>query len=141
MRGGGSSFGIAHSFVFRTHPAPTTVIYYEFTLLPRALSSTKEAVERATNLYMAFQEYGEIAPSSMGLIWHVTPDEDGKGGYGTKVEIIGQVVGTEEEYEVIMMEFEKVIERWQVGELQKEKRVFSMLECLPKVTTLMRSVP
>ena len=116
--------------MFRTHPAPTTVIYYELTLLPRALSSTKEAVERAANMFMAFQEYGEIAPSAMGLAWHMTPEENGNGGYGTKVEVLGQVVGDEEDLEVVMTEFEEVMERWGVGELQKEKRVFSEFERL-----------
>jgi hypothetical protein len=125
IRGGGASFGIAHSFVFRTHPAPETVIYYELTLLPRALPSTEESVERATNLFLAFQEYGRIAPANLGLIWHVTPDEGGKGGYGTKVEILGQLMGSMDEYEVVMDDFNRVLEKHAVGEMQKEKRPLS----------------
>jgi hypothetical protein len=125
IRGGGSSFGIAHSFVFRTHPAPETVIYYELTLLPRALPSTEESVERATNLFLAFQEYGATAPSRLGMSWHVTPEPDGKGGYGSKVEILGQWMGSMEEYEVVMKDFNEVFEKHGVGEMQKEKRPLS----------------
>ena len=87
-------------------------------------------MERAANLYMAFQEYGEIAPSAMGLAWHVTPEDNGNGGYGTKVEVLGQVVGDENDLEVVMTDFEKVMKRWEVGELQKERRVFSEFERL-----------
>lgn len=101
------------------------MIYYELTLLPRALPSTEESVERATNLFLAFQEYGRIAPANLGLIWHVTPDEDGKGGYGTKVEIMGQWMGSMEEYEVVMQDFNQVLEKHGVGEMQKEKRPLS----------------
>jgi hypothetical protein len=101
------------------------VIYYELTLLPRALPSTEESVERATNLFLAFQEYGRIAPANLGLIWHVTPDQDGNGGYGTKVEIMGQWMGSMEEYEVVMKDFNQVLEKHGVGEMQKEKRPLS----------------
>jgi hypothetical protein len=119
---------VAHSFVFRTHPAPETVVYYELGLLPRSLPSNEEAVARATNLFLAFQEYGRIAPARLGMSWHVTPEPDGKGGYGTKVEILGQWMGTEEEYEVVIGEFEKVIERRGVGEFQRGQR--SLSECI-----------
>lgn len=127
IRGGGSSFGIAHSFKFRTHPIPETVIYYELTLLPRALPSNEESVERATNLFLAFQEYGRIAPAQLGMAWHVTPEEDGKGSYGTKVEILGQWMGTMEEFNVVMKEFEHVLDKHLVGEMQKESRSLSEL--------------
>lgn len=125
IRGGGSSFGVAHSFVFRTHPVPDTVVYYELSLRPRSLPSSEEAVERATNLFLAFQEYGSIAPARLGMSWHVTPEPDGKGGYGTKVEILGQWMGSEEEYEAVMTEFEEVIERRGVGEFQRGQRSLS----------------
>lgn len=114
--------------MFRTHPAPETVIYYEFTLLPRALPSNTESAERATNLFLAFQEYGRIAPGKLGMIWHVTPDEDGKGGYGTKVEILGQLMGSIEEYQVVMEEFGQILDKWGVGEMQKERRSLSESE-------------
>jgi hypothetical protein len=61
----------------------------------------------------------------LGLIWHVTPDEDGKGGYGTKVEIMGQWMGSMEAYEVVMKDFNQVLEKHGVGEMQKEKRPLS----------------
>jgi hypothetical protein len=93
--------------------------------MPRSLPSNDEAVERATNLFLAFQEYGRIAPARLGMSWHVTPEPDGKGGYGTKVEIVGQWMGTEAEYDVVLEEFEKIIRRRGVGELQKERRTFS----------------
>jgi hypothetical protein len=99
------------------------VVYYELGLLPRSLPSNEEAVARATNLFLAFQEYGRIAPARLGMSWHVTPEPDGKGGYGTKVEILGQWMGTEEEYEVVIGEFEKVIERRGVGEFQRGQSV------------------
>jgi hypothetical protein len=61
----------------------------------------------------------------LGLIWHVTPDEDGKGGYGTKVEIMGQWMGSMDAYEVVMKDFNQVLEKHGVGEMQKEKRPLS----------------
>jgi hypothetical protein len=61
----------------------------------------------------------------LGLIWHVTPDEDGKGGYGTKVEILGQWMGSMDEYESVMDDFNEVLEKHGVGEMQKEKRPLS----------------
>jgi hypothetical protein len=117
--------GIAHTFTFRTHPVSAKVIYFELVLLPRALPSSKETVERATNLFSAFQEYGHIAPSKLGLIWHVAPDADGKGGFGTKVEVVGQWMGSEEEYEDVMVGFEGVAKRWGVGEFDRIQRSLS----------------
>jgi hypothetical protein len=74
---------------------------------------------------LAFQEYGATAPSRLGMSWHVTPEPDGKGGYGTKVEILGQWMGSMEEYEVVMKDFNQVLEKYGVGEMQKEKRPLS----------------
>jgi hypothetical protein len=125
--------GIAHSFTFKTHPAPDTVVYYELSLLPRALPSSEEAVERATNLFLAFQEYGRIAPARLGMSWHVTPEPDGRGGFGTKVEILGQWMGSEEEYEVVIKEFEEVVKRRGVGEFNRGQR--SLSECCELILT------
>jgi hypothetical protein len=85
----------------------------------------EEAVERSTNLFLAFQEYGGIAPARLGMSWHVTPEDDGKGGFGTKVEIVGQWMGDEEEYEVVIEDFEEVIIRRGVGEFQRGQRSLS----------------
>lgn len=125
IRGGGSSLAIAHSFVFRTHPAPDTVVYYELAILPRALPSTEEAAERATNLFMAFQEFGRKAPAKLGMGWHVTPEPDGKGGFGTKVEVLGQWMGSEAEYEVVIKEFEDLIQSKEVGDFKRGQRSLS----------------
>jgi hypothetical protein len=59
------------------------------------------------------------------MSWHVTPEPDGKGGYGSKVEILGQWMGSREEYEVVMKDFNEVFEKHGVGEMQKEKRPLS----------------
>jgi hypothetical protein len=119
---------IAHSFTFRTYPAPPQVIYYELVLLPRAQPSTPEAVERATNLYMAFQEYGEVASEFLGLSWHVTPEPDGHGGFGTKVEVLGQFMGDIKEFEKEISRFEDVIRLRGVGEFSRGQRELS--KCL-----------
>jgi len=59
------------------------------------------------------------------MSWHVTPEVDGKGGYGTKVEILGQWMGSMDEYEVMMEGFNQVLEKHGVGEMQKETRPLS----------------
>lgn len=111
--------------MFRTHPAPDTVVYYELALLPRALPSTEEAAERATSLFRAFQEFGRRAPAKLGMSWHVTPEPDGKGGYGTKVEVLGQWMGSEEEYEVVIQDFETLVKSKAAGEFQRGQRSLS----------------
>jgi hypothetical protein len=89
---------------FRTQLKPSSVIGYRLTLLPRSLPNTPENVQRATNLFMAFQEFagsGE-AVKEMGMSWHVAPSESTAGGWGTTVEVVGQFVGTEEEFESVV---------------------------------------
>lgn len=82
-------------------------------------------MERATNLFLAFQEYGRIAPARLGMSWHVSPEPDGRGGFGTKIEILGQWMGSEEEYEVVIKEFEDVVRRRGVGEFNRGQRSLS----------------
>jgi hypothetical protein len=102
------------------------VIYYELVLSPRALPSTAESVARASRLYMAFQEFGAIAPSGLGLSWHVTPEVDpGSGGYGTKVEILGQFMGSRADYDVVMKQFQEMVRSYDVGEFVLGQRELS----------------
>lgn len=122
--------GIAHSFVFRTHRAPDTVVYFELSILPRALPSSEEAMERATSLFLAFQEFGQRAPPQLGMSWHVTPEADGQGGFGTRVEVLGQWMGTEEEYEVVIKDFEDLCKEKGVGHVQRGQRSLSELSML-----------
>lgn len=83
-------------------------------------------MERASRLYMAFQEFGAIAPSGLGLSWHVTPEVDpGSGGYGTKVEILGQFMGSRADYDVVMKQFQEVVRSYDVGEFVLGQRELS----------------
>ena len=74
---------------------------------------------------MAFQEFGARAPAKLGISWHVTPEADGHGGFGTKVEVVGQWMGSEAEYEVVMQDFEGLLRAKQVGEFQRGQRSLS----------------
>ena len=108
MCGAGASLAIAHTLRFATLPAPASVVYFELTLLPRALPNTPESVRRATNLYSAFENFGGSKDSAaeLGLFsWHVTPDP-GVGDWGTKVEVLGQYFGKIEECERVLSKFE-----------------------------------
>lgn len=95
MKGAGASLAIAHRFRFKTHPAPPGVVYYELTLLPRALPPTPANAERVARFYEAFEEFGERSAAELGMFaWHVTP-EPGQAGWGTKVEVLGQYMEDE----------------------------------------------
>ena len=101
---------IAHTFRLRTQPAPPSVVYFELTLLPRALPFTDEAAARAASLYDVFERFGESddAVSNLGMMsWHVTPEPAGQGEWGTKVEVLGQFIGSSKEFEVVMGKFER----------------------------------
>lgn len=74
---------------------------------------------------MAFQEFGQRAPAKLGMSWHVTPESDGKGGYGTKVEVLGQWMGTQEEFEVVIRDFEGLLRAKQVGDFERGQRSLS----------------
>jgi hypothetical protein len=125
---------------FRTHPKPSNVIYFELVLLPRSLPNTPDNVKRASNLFAAFQAFGasEEAVKELGLSWHVTPEPgspSGKGeakdedvAWGTKVEVLGQFSGTEEEFEGVIQAFEHVLRENGETEFQRGHRQLS--ECL-----------
>jgi len=101
---------IAHTFHLRTQPAPRSVVYFELTLLPRALPSTNEAAARAASLYDVFERFGESddAVSNLGMMsWHVTPEPTGRGEWGTKAEVVGQFIGSSKEFEAVMGNFER----------------------------------
>jgi hypothetical protein len=117
---------------FRTNPKPPTVISYQLTLLPRSLPNTSENVQRATNLFMAFQEFAasDQAIKELGLSWHVAP-ESGEVGrrrteeWGTKVEVVGQFVGSEDEFETVMGMFERVLKEKGEMEFERDHTVLS----------------
>ncbi|ORY23127.1 hypothetical protein BCR39DRAFT_363937 [Naematelia encephala] len=99
LRGAGASLAVAHSFTFQTHPAPPQVTYFELSLLPRALTPGAESTFRAVRLFQAFHKFGsESADSRLGLSWHVTPERGKDNTWGTKVEVLGQFSGAENEF-------------------------------------------
>jgi hypothetical protein len=108
LRGAGPSLGIAHSFTFRTYPMPQSVIYFELTLHPRSLTPSPDSVRRTAELYLTFQEFGatDDAVSELGLSWHVTP-EPSAAGWGTKVEVLGQYIGTMDDFQIVIGKFEE----------------------------------
>lgn len=93
-------------------------MYFELTLLPRALPPTAESISRATAFYAAFEDFGGSSDSTneMGMFaWHVTPEPSAE-GWGTKVEVLGQYSGTEEEFGRVMRKFEERLQ--DIGERQ-----------------------
>lgn len=110
MRGAGSSMAIAHTFRLHTQPAPQAVIYFELTLLPRALPPTTESAVRSAGLYDVFERFGESddAVPDLGMLsWHVTPEPAGERRWGTKVEVLGQYIGNAEEFQIVMSTLER----------------------------------
>lgn len=124
LRGGGTAFAVVHSFTFKTYPAPSSVYYYELTLLPRALGSDNSTAMRAANYFMAFQEYAQTAPSQMSLTWHVTPERAGS-GWGTKVEILGQYMGSEGDFNSALQGLKTTAGKYGENQLQTEVRPLS----------------
>jgi hypothetical protein len=61
-------------------------------------------------MYDVFERFGESdeAVSQLGMMsWHVTPERSGKGNWGTKVEVLGQFMGSLGEFEGVIGNFER----------------------------------
>jgi hypothetical protein len=61
------------------------------------------------------------------MSWHVTPEPE-HNGFGTKVGVIGQWIGSEGEYELVIEDFEKVLKANGVGDFQRGQQ--SLSKCL-----------
>jgi hypothetical protein len=107
---------------------PQTVTYFELTLLPRALPASEESAKRATALFSAMQQFGasEHAAPDLGFSWHVTPESTGT-EWGTKVEILGQWIGSQDKFDAVMGELETLLRKEGLADFELGKR--EMSEC------------
>ena len=88
MRGAADSMGIAVTFYFETHPAPPTVVYWNF-VIPAVLDST-DAVVASLQHIQAFAQNGSIVNRNLGFGVRF----DGNSSTGLAFSVFGTYFGS-----------------------------------------------
>ncbi|RPA74065.1 FAD-binding domain-containing protein [Ascobolus immersus RN42] len=83
LRGAGSSFAIVLEFKLKTYPAPASTVNFSYGIEMGAINADK-----ATQLYLAWQEFGKTAPKELGIQMYVEPWWMSIGGnyYGSRAD-------------------------------------------------------